>query len=53
MIKAVIFFLGNIYVHIGNKVYRQVVGLPMGTNCAPYIQLVFVLLWITVYDQTR
>ena len=27
----------NIYVNIGNKVYRQCVGIPMGTDCAPLV----------------
>ena len=25
----------NIFIRFGNKLYRQVVGIPMGTNCAP------------------
>ena len=25
----------NIYFRFGNKLYRQIVGIPMGTNCAP------------------
>ena len=37
MIEAVNFLLDNSYVHFGNKVYRQVVGIPMGTNCGPLI----------------
>ena len=29
--------LGNIYIRFGIKLYRQVVGIPMGTNCAPLV----------------
>ena len=29
------FLLGNIFTQFGTKLYRQVVGIPMGTNCAP------------------
>ena len=31
----------NIYVNIGNKVYRQCVGIPMGTDCAPLVANLF------------
>ena len=29
------FLLDNILIRFGTKLYRQVVGIPMGTNCAP------------------
>lgn len=41
MIKAVNFLLDNIYVRFGDKVYRQIIGIPMGTNCAPLIADLF------------
>ena len=28
-------FLLDIFIRFGTKLYRQVVGIPMGTNCAP------------------
>ena len=27
----------NIYIKFGTKLYRQIVGIPMGTNCAPLV----------------
>ena len=27
----------NIYFRFGNKLYRQIVGIPIGTNCAPLV----------------
>ena len=33
--KALTFLLDNIYIRFGSKLYRQIVGIPMGTNCAP------------------
>ena len=27
----------NIYIRFGNKLYRQIVCIPMGTNCAPLV----------------
>ena len=41
MINAVNFLLDNIYIRFGNTVYRQVVGIPMGTRCAPLIADLF------------
>ena len=32
---AIIFLLDNICIRFGIKLYRQVVGIPMGTNVAP------------------
>ena len=29
------FLLDNIYIRFGTKLFRQIVGIPMGTNCAP------------------
>ena len=33
--------LDNIYIRFGNKLYRQIVGIPMGTNCAPLLANLF------------
>ena len=36
--EALTFLLDNIYIYrFGSKLYRQIVGIPMGTNCAPLI----------------
>ena len=32
---ALYFLLDNIYIRFDSKLYRQIVGIPMGTNCAP------------------
>ena len=32
--EALTFLLDNIYIRFGSKLYRQIVGFPMGTNCA-------------------
>ena len=31
----------NIYIRLGTKLYRQIVGIPMGTNCAPLVADLF------------
>ena len=38
---ALDFLIDNINVRFGNKIYRQVIGIPMGTNCAPLIADLF------------
>ena len=38
---ALSFLLDNIYVRYGVKIYRQVIGIPMGTNCAPLVADLF------------
>ena len=35
--EALTFLLDNIYIRFGTKLYRQIVGIPMGTNCAPWM----------------
>ena len=35
--EALTFILDNIYISFGSELYRQIVGIPMGTNCAPLV----------------
>ena len=39
--KALTFLLDNIYIRFGSKLYRQIVGIPMGNNCAPLVADLF------------
>ena len=39
--NALSFLLENIYFRFGNKLYRQIVGISMGTNCAPLVADLF------------
>ena len=39
--KALTFLLDNICIRFGSKLYRQIVGIPMGTNCAPLVADLF------------
>ena len=39
--EALTFFLDNIYIRFGCKLFRQIVGIPMGTNCAPLVADLF------------
>ena len=35
------YLLDNISIRIGSKLYRQIVGISMGTNCAPLVAVFF------------
>ena len=35
------YFFSNIYIRFGNKLYRQIVGILMSTNCAPLVANLF------------
>ena len=41
MCEALTFLLDNIYIRFGSKLYRQIVGIPMGTNCTPLVADLF------------
>ena len=41
MCEALIYLLDNIYIRFSTKLYRQIVGVPMGTNCAPFVADLF------------
>ena len=38
---ALTLLLDNIFIRSGTKLYRQEVGIPMGTNCAPLVAALF------------
>ena len=40
-VYALTFLLVNIYIRLGSKLYRQIVGIPMGTKCAPLVADLF------------
>ena len=42
MCEALTFLLDNTYIRFGSKLYRQIVGIPMGTNCTPLVADLFV-----------
>ena len=38
---ALVYLLDNISIRFGTKLYRQTIGIPMGTNCAPLVADLF------------
>ena len=41
--------LDNIYIRFGSKLYRQIDGIPMGTNCAPLVADLFLFCYERVF----
>ena len=46
---ALTFILDNIYIRPGTKLYRQIVGIPMGTNCAPLVADLFLFCYENIH----
>ena len=44
---ALVYLLDNIFIRFGTKLYRQTIGIPMGTNCA----LLVVDLFLFCYER--
>ena len=47
--EALTFLLDNIYIRFGSKLYRQIVGIHMGTNCVPLV--LFLVLFLLCYER--
>ena len=41
LISCINFIIDNSYITYKGKIYRQIIGIPMGTNCAPYLANLF------------
>ena len=41
MCEAVSFLFDHMFITFGAKLYRKIVGIPMGTNCAPLVADLF------------
>ena len=39
--KAVKYLMNNCYFQLGNKVFRQIIGIPMGSDPAPFFANLF------------
>ena len=43
---ALVYLLDNIFIRFGTKLYRQTIGIPMGTNCAPLVADLFLFCYV-------
>ena len=46
------FLIDNIFVECGGEIFQQVVGIPMGTNCAPLLADIFLYSYEAEFIQT-
>ena len=44
LVEQIKFLMDNIYIQIRNKIFRQMIGIPMGTDCAPLLANLFSIL---------
>ena len=54
----VTFLLDSIFIRFGTKLYRQVFGIPIGTNCAPLVADLFLFCYerdfmMSLFDDKR
>ena len=45
MCDALLYLLDDIFIIFGSKLYRQIVSIPMGTNCAPLVADLFLFFY--------
>ena len=50
MCDALYYLLDNIFIRFGSKLYRQIVGIPMGTNCALLVADLFLFCYETDFS---
>ena len=43
--------IDNIYIIVGNKVFKQSIGIPMGTDCAPLLANHFLFFYENNYNK--
>ena len=41
LVQYVEYLIDNIFIQVSDRVYKQVVGIPMGTDCAPLLANLF------------
>ena len=41
LLELLEFLIDNVYIQVGNKVFRQRIGVPMGTDCVPLLGNLF------------
>ena len=46
VIRLMRWLIDNIYVTVGDKCFRQVIGIPMGSDCAPFLANLFLYSYI-------
>ena len=45
------FLVDHVYISVGNRIYKQTVGIPMGTDCAPILANLFLFSYEYAYTK--
>ena len=53
LIEYIQFLINNIYVKVGNRVFKQTIGIPMGTDCAPLLANLFLFFYEYKYVKDK
>ena len=40
-LQFLLYLIDNIFVEFGGRIFQQTIGIPMGTNCAPFLADLF------------
>ena len=48
-IELLTYLVDSIFVVVGNRIYRQCIGIPMGTDCAPLLANLFLFYYEYAY----
>ena len=52
IVRMIDFLIDNIFVECGGEIFQQVIGIPMGTNCAPLLADLFLYSYEAEFIQT-
>ena len=52
IIRMLEFLVDNIFVVVAGKVFQQIIGIPMGTNCAPLLSDIFLYSYEAEFKQS-
>ncbi len=56
LVELIEFLIDNLVIVYGEQAYRQVIGIPMGTDCAPFLANLYLFVleyeWVSVQEQT-
>ena len=51
--EALVYLLDNTFFRFGTKLYRQIIGIPMGTNCAPLVANLFLFCYARDFMKSK
>ena len=53
ILEYISFLIDNIFIRVGNRIFKQVIGIPMGTDCAPLLANLFLFFYEYKYIKSK